>query len=204
MKRLITLILAGVMVFSLAACGDKTEPEVSIDETPVVESTPAPTPDKEPVQTEDTVANVLLKDFEEKAKSTVVALDIAKELVSNDIISFNGDAINVEPGLLTGFGETEIKGFSDGAMFLPMIGTIPFVGYVFVLEEDTDVEEFKKNLMEAADLRWNICTEADEKVISSVDNKVFFVMSPLSFEEEPMMEEMSLGEPVETEETVTE
>ena len=69
-------------------------------------------------------------------------------------------------------------------MFAPMIGTIPFVGYIFVLEEGTDVDGFKSTLETNADPRWNICTEADETIVDSVGNTVFFLMSPNTFEEE--------------------
>jgi hypothetical protein len=68
-------------------------------------------------------------------------------------------------------------------MFAPMIGSIPFVGYVFTLSDDADVESFVTLLSENADPNWNICTEADETVIESAGNKVFFVMCPTSLEE---------------------
>ena len=44
-------------------------------------------------------------------------------------------------------------------------------------------KEFAKVLEENAQLNWNICTEADEMKTTIVDNYVFFVMSPTSFEE---------------------
>ena len=109
---------------------------------------------------------------------------MAETLVSNSVIAFSGGAVAVEPGYLTGFDDTEIKGFKEGAMFAPMIGTPPFVGYVFTLEDGADVSAFISTLKSAANLRWNICTSADEMVTGSVGNKVFFVMSPISFDEE--------------------
>ena len=54
-----------------------------------------------------------------------------------------------------------------------MIGSIPFVGYVFVLEDGTDKTEFISNLKENANLRWNICVEAEEMVTGVAGNKVF-------------------------------
>lgn len=204
MKKWISLILIGTMAFSLTACGtqSKTEPPM-VEETPIVETTPIP--EKEPVIEQDveSVANVLYNDFVEKANNLNDALSIAKELVSNDIIAFSGDAVNVEPGLLTGFGDTEIKGFSDGAMFAPMIGTIPFVGYVFIVDGDTNPEEFRSILMDAADPRWNICTEAEEMLVEVEGDRVFFVMSPLNFDQEST-EEMPISETIETETIVEE
>lgn len=203
MKKIISLALAGLMVVSLAACGNDKKP-VEEPEMNVVE-TPAPVEKEETPVVEDlTVAETLLESFSDNAKEATDALSLAKDLVSNEIIAFSGDAIPVEPGLLNGFGETEITGFAEGAMFAPMIGTIPFVGYVFFLEEDTDVDAFEELLLTSSDLRWNVCTEADEKVVSSVDNKVFFVMSPLKFEEAPMEEEMPVEELLEAEETTEE
>ena len=34
--------------------------------------------------------------------------------------------------------DSEIKGFEEGSTFAPMIGTIPFIGYVFTLPADAD------------------------------------------------------------------
>lgn len=89
----------------------------------------------------------------------------------------------VEEGLLNGFGNTEVTGFSEGVMFAPMIGSIPFVGYVFTLEEGADAETFMQSLKDSADLNWNICTAADEMTVEQSGNKVFFLMSPLNFSE---------------------
>ena len=89
----------------------------------------------------------------------------------------------VEEGFLNGF-DNEIHGFSEGAMFSPMVGTIPFVGYVFTLPADADVDAFMNTLKENANLRWNICTTAEEMVTDAVGQTVFFVMCPAEFEEQ--------------------
>lgn len=75
-------------------------------------------------------------------------------------------------------------------MFGPMIGTIPFIGYIFNLAEGTDVEAFKTMLSENADLRWNICTAAEELVIENEGNTVFFLMCPASFEQAETEDDM--------------
>ena len=61
-----------------------------------------------------------------------------------------------------------------------MIGTIPFVGYVF---ETDDTELLMSELEANALLNWNICTTADEMLVKAHDNYVFFVMSPYTFGE---------------------
>ena len=173
---------------------DKTEvkPETKPEEKPATEVKPEVKPEAKPEEkpevkpepeTKKSVGNILLADFKSRAASGS-ALSIAEALVSNSVIAFSGGAMAVEPGYLNGFDDTEIKGFKEGAMFAPMIGTIPFVGYVFTLEDGADASAFISTLKNSANLRWNICTSADEMVTGSVGNKVFFVMSPISFDEE--------------------
>lgn len=148
------------------------------------ETKPEETPEEKP-QTSQTVGNTLLSDFKAKAGSHSSAVSLAEALSANSAIANIGcGAMAVEPGFLTGFDNAEIKGFKEGAMFAPMIGTIPFVGYVFTLENGVNASEFISTLKSSANLRWNICTSADEMVTGSSGNKVFFVMSPKSFDEQ--------------------
>lgn len=153
MKKFVCIVMAGMLILSLTACGSKKKEE------------PA------------TAGAALFEVFQEKAGNDISAEELANEIISQEMIPFAGMAMAVEPGYLTGFTE-EISGFAEGATFGPMIGSIPFVGYVFYLEDGADVEAFVKNLKDKGDLRWNICTEADEMVCDAVGNKVFFVMCP--------------------------
>ena len=156
MKKFLSLVLCAVMVLSLVACGAKKE-----DMAP---------------------ANTLKAEFVELAKGGKTALEIAETLVTNKIIPFAGGAMEIEPGLLSGFDNYEVKGFKSGAVFMPMIGSIAFVGYVFELEAGADAEAFVNELTANANPRWNICVAAEETVTAVEGNMVFFCMSPLSFE----------------------
>ena len=98
--------------------------------------------------------------------------DLADTIIQNEIIPFEGATMPVEEGWLAGF-DNEITGFRDGVMFSPMIGTIPFVGYVF---ETDDPEGLLSFLKEKANMAWNICTQADETVSAIKGNLVFFMM----------------------------
>ena len=171
MKKIIALFLAALMVVGVVACGKK-ESEKKTEETK-----------KEEVKEPETVGEFLLVDFEANPEGT--AQEIAERIVANEIIPFSPMVAPVEPGLLMGFDNAEITGFKEGVMFGPMMGTIPFVGYVFVLEEGADVDAFVTTLKDNANLRWNICTEAEELTVESEDNTVFFLMSPKNFEEQP-------------------
>ncbi len=169
------------------------KPDAAPTQKPTEKPTAAPTqkptaaPSEAPTakpQEAKTVGQILLADFKAKAGSAEGAEELANALSSNSILPFFGATMPVEPGLLSGFGNTEIKGFREGAMFAPMIGAIPFVGYVFVLEDGVSAGDFVATLKKSADLRWNICVEAEEMVTGTVGNKVFFVMCPKDFSEE--------------------
>ncbi len=169
-------------------------PEVKPSQKPEEQKTPTQAPTQTPTQKPEqkpteapapvktTLGKTLLSDFQAKAGSGMSAQAIAEALLTNKAIQFNGMVMPVEEGLLAGFDNAEIKGFKSGAMFAPMIGSIAFVGYVFELENAGDASSFIANLKKNANLRWNICVEADEMVTGSQGNKVFFVMCPTSLE----------------------
>ena len=159
MKKFVSLFLAAVMALSMVACGNSGEEA------------------NEP----ETVGEVLLADFKANAEGN--AQEIVDGIMQNEILPFETAKMPVEPGLLTGFDNAEITGFKEGVMFAPMMGTIPFVGYVVTLEDGADVSAFISTLTANANKRWNICTEAEETVTGSKGNKVFFVMCNKSIEE---------------------
>ncbi len=130
----------------------------------------------------DTIAKTLLNDFMEKANDEAAALSLAEEIVKNPIIQFSPVALEMEEGYLQGFSGIEIKGFKEAAVFAPMVGTIPFIGYIFTLDDGADTDAFIKMLEESANLNWNICTTADEMLTAKKGNKVFFVMSTYGME----------------------
>ncbi|MGN0653607.1 MAG: hypothetical protein ACI4KD_01660 [Oscillospiraceae bacterium] len=148
--------------------------ETTVGPTETAESSP---------ESSGTMGNTLYNDFVSKAKNnpSMSTEELANELVKNPVIKFAPMTMPVEEGYLAGFS-TEIDGFKSGATFGPMIGSIPFVGYVFEVEKESDVDGFIKKLKDNADPRWNICVEADETVCGNVGTKVFFVMCPASAE----------------------
>ena len=203
MKKLPVAALLVAMSLSLAACGGNNNGQDNVNDTQnVTENVDTQTQDDEDsvnadadtemvddtegaVAVEGTVGQVLKDDFltQVDANADATAQELADALIANPIIPFAGATMPVEEGLLNGFGNTEVTGFSEGVMFAPMIGSIPFVGYVFTLEEGADAETFMQSLKDSADLNWNICTAADEMTVEQSGNKVFFLMSPLNFSE---------------------
>lgn len=186
MKKALTILLISMMAMTFTACGnsDSSDSGSSGGSSVAEETKPA-----EEIKA-DTVGTKLYVDFKEKAEAdpAATAQSLADAVMTNPMIQFAPMTMPVEQGLLSGFGNAEITGFKEGVMFGPAIGSIPFVGYVFTLDEGTDAETFVKTLKDNADLRWNICVEAEEMVCETIGDKVFFVMSPKSFEEAPQPE----------------
>ena len=166
---------------------DEAEKEDKKEETPAEkpaekpQEKPVEKPTEKPQEAPKTVGNSLLSTF--KANSSGSALSVAEKIIEKGNLPFAAGAMEVEQGLLSGFDNAEITGFKSGAQFGPMIGSIAFIGYVFELEDGVSASDFIANLKRSANLRWNICVEAEEMVAGSSGNKVFFVMCPKAFEE---------------------
>ena len=184
MKKLIALLLALVMVLSMVACGANNNTTGSTEPTEPTEatqpSTPAGNADVTPTVDANTLGGQLWAAFEaaQAANSSATAEEMANILATNENIQFMCGAMPIEPGYLSGFGEFEVKGFEQGALYMPFIGSIPFVGYIFDLAEGADVAAFIADLEANCNPRWNICVCAEQTVIGSKGNRVFFLMCP--------------------------
>lgn len=191
-KKILVLTISLMIVMTmLSACGKKEEnasdPQASVEtesadneKENIDNQTPAEEQKPDEEQTGDvTIANELKEMFLSEIETTQDIEEIATALgQSPKLAEMSFMNMPVSPGYLNGFQE-EISGFNNGVMFSPMIGSIPFVGYIF--ETDTP-DELVATLEEKAMLNWNICTTADEMVTAVSENYVFFVMAPYSFE----------------------
>lgn len=197
MKKISAVIIAIVMLLTFAACKGKGENEITSNVTnesneeqattgTVVDdemNIPAPEASENTSIDGNTSAQTLLNVFhtEIQANPTATAEELANKVVAHKSIKFTPVVMPAEEGYLAGF-KNEIKGFKEAVTFAPGIGTIPFVGYIFKLDDGADVEAFKATLESEADLRWNICTAAEEIACESVGNTVFFLMCPVSLD----------------------
>ena len=187
MKKIIALLLAAILMLSLAACAENkpeaTEDTSSSETTAPTEATteaPTETTEESSVSTDaDTLGQTLRAAFLDAMDTNPEAttLEIAETLIGNPAIQFMPVTEPIVPGYLAGF-TADIDGFAEGALFAPMIGSIAFVGYIFRLDESADVDAFMKTLTDNADPSWNICVTAEETVVDHVGNTVFFVMCP--------------------------
>lgn len=128
---------------------------------------------------DEPLGKALASDFKKqmKNKTQMDPMELAQKLLNNPAIEFEGALTEVREGYLTGFKD-DIDGFERGVMFSPVISSIPFVGYVFLTEDNEDALELKRELKEEADPNWNICSEASQTVVRTAGNMVFFVMCP--------------------------
>lgn len=160
---------------------DTTEPTDetnNINEDETTETTDA-TDATAPIEG-DTVADKLIEEFRAETKTTTDVLSIAETIGKSSVFNeIEMVAVEVEEGDLNGFDEP-IEGFSKGAMFSPMISTIPFIGYIF---ESENAEELARTLEEKGNLNWNICTSAEDKKVVVEGDKVIFIMSPYELED---------------------
>ena len=178
MKKVIAIVLALVVVIGLVACAAVSNNE----ETTVEETTAA----------DMTVAATFAEIFKaEAAKEDATTNTIATALSADSSVAFMPMVQDMEAdSWLAGFDAETMTGYEACTAFMPMIGTIPFVSYVFELAADADVDAFVATLEENANLRWNICTAAEEMLVETEGNFVFFIMAPLSFEQPEAEEEL--------------
>ncbi len=192
MKKIIALLLTLVLAFSVVACTKTTDnnenntPDTNNDVVDTEEIVADDTDDA-PAAEGASVAQTLVSEFKTLAVDTSLdAQAIADALLGSAVLSNVGmmGTMPIEDVYLSGFDNYEVKGFTECVMFSPMIGTIPFVGYVFTVGDGVDAAAFASDLEANANLRWNICVAADEVATAVEGSKVMFVMAPMSFEQE--------------------
>lgn len=193
MKKSILTIAIALIALTMVACGSKenneptatptiaptTAPETT--QTPENTTTPEPTtaPEENGDNTDKSYGAVLADAFRAEITAGKDVATVASTLAATGIAAELGcDAMEISAGYLNGFDNAEISGFTKGYMFAPMIGAIPFVGYVFETADVAAAEALMTTLTTNANLRWNVCTEAAEMVCEVVENYVFFTMTP--------------------------
>ena len=178
MKKIVAILMAVAMLFAFASCAKTNTTEELSTEADFVEETSE-------AAASGSIADTLSEAFITLAAAESDALTIAEALAQNEAVAAISPAameMELEENYLSGFDNYEVLGFDKCIMVAPMMGTIPFVSYVFELSEGTDAAAFVQGLEDNANLRWNICTMADEMASATEGNLVFFVMAPVSLE----------------------
>ena len=120
--------------------------------------------------------NIMLMDEAQSINDVMEAIRVNQEIV------FMTEISSVKEGKLLGFGENSINGFIEGVILKPTIPTIPFVAYVFSLDDTQNAEEFARNLTACVDLKFIEVEEAEEIVVTIAGQYVFCVISKYYFE----------------------
>ena len=178
-----------MMILSMAACAQKKPVDTPPSSTAEPSATPTPDDTSSTEGGNGEVVEPSLADNATDAFSMVLDGEKAATMSTEEIAqavatdksltdAFDGlECVKVEPGFLAGF-KAEITGFKEGYQIAPVIGSIPFVACVFKLENINDYENFMIMLDEQHNMRWNVCTEADDMRITRKNDLVFFIMSP--------------------------
>lgn len=201
-KRILIASVSALLCASMVACGNAkveettaaTTAEAADVTTEATEATEATTEavveEKiaviEPAVDANTLGGKLWNAFvtTKTEKPEISAEELANLLVTNEAILFMGGAMPLESNqeFFNGFDDYKITGYESGALYMPMIGSIPFIGYIFELAEGADVAAFVQTLSDKANPRWNICVTAEQTVAGAYGNTVFFLMCPTSLE----------------------
>lgn len=189
MKKILCYALVCIMMFVFTACRKENSLPVVNNVTDILGETSA-----EPLKNEDvlinpavpnkTIGQILCEEFEriymEEPETNI--MDAMEEIRTNEEIVFMTEITTVDNTNIYGFSKDCEISFVEALWLKPTMVTIPFVAYVFVLDDDADAEVFKNNLIKCVDLKWNDTIEADEFSITNNGNYVFCVISAYYFE----------------------
>lgn len=180
--KLIALVLIAAVAV-LAVFGVATR---GLQQTPDAPTEPNNAGVMKPQVEENTLGATQWASFQQAitVNQDATAKELADALVQSTSELFAGmaEVIEKEAEYFAGFDNYRITGYKAAAVYMPMIGSIPFVGYVFELEDGVNAATFLKNLTENCNPKWNICVEAEQTVAGAIGNKAFFLMCPKTME----------------------
>lgn len=191
MKKAIVWLMAGVLLLTCTACTGKGNLKGDATENPGVMDGGNPDDggntdnngnnNQNPIKT---IGQRLADDFKAllNPEKMMGARAMADELLKGDYLTFDHATTDVQPGKLKGFGDAEITGFKEGVMIEAKKEDVPFLAYIFTLDDDTDAETFMTTLKSKANPQWNSKVQADEMFTERSEKQVFFVMSPKSLD----------------------
>lgn len=187
MKKTLLAIIFAILVISLVSCGAKKDDGKGTDDAindiesgtgtdVIAPDTDASTETDAGTDSEELLSDSVVNAFFKKAKDGMTAEEIANEMVKDG--ETEGYVVDVmgDDSYFMGFGNAEITGYTEAARFSPMIGTIPFMAYIFILDEGADSAAFMQMLLDNCNPRWNICTEADTVKTEQSGNAILFLM----------------------------
>lgn len=183
MKKFLLTALAIIMAFSMFACTNNNDDNNDQGGSNAELAANASLED---------IAKALMNTYAEytniRATYDDYMVDMPEEeqISYEEFLSYQLSVMPVEAGSEWLMGFTEVPtGYSEAYCYQPMMMGQAFIGYVFRVEEGTDVEAFKTALTSTCDPRWNICTMANTTVCENYENIVYFSMMVVADAENP-------------------
>ena len=191
MKKIIALILACLMLVSMVACGNTNNDVNDTTDSESVENAPSKEELAANASLED-IAKALINKYTEYANMRatydeyMAELDEADKIPYEEYISYQISVAPVEENAEWMMGLTAVPtGYAEAYCYQPTMMGQAFIGYIFRVEEGTNVEAFKKFLTDNCDPRWNICTMANTTVCENYADIVYFSMMVVIDENNP-------------------
>ncbi len=201
MKKLLIIVLAVLMLLSFAACKKKTNPQGQTTPSTQPSAQPSDEPSMSP-STEPSLNPSGEPSTEPSPDMTDTPVDpstepsagptegekseLAKELESI-LESASGLEMTLAPTTTVDLKDADsvkyylglesAQGVKEAVCAEPMMSSIAFSAVLIQLEDGTDVEQFKKDIVEKVnEAKW-ICVSANKIMANNSGNLVLFVMS---------------------------
>ena len=155
MKKMISMLLALVMILSLTACG-------STNNTPATEA-----PTEAAVSVEGTMEELLYKMIE------IVPVEFMGGAMAIDLTDTSEDGLWMIKNY-TGLDSAE--GITEAAFYEPMMGSIPYSMVMVRVAADAGVGTVAEGMKNGIDQRKWICVEADDLQVASYGDVVMLIM----------------------------
>lgn len=161
MKKMISMLLALVLVFGLTACGGNSEPTMAPTEAP----TQAPT--EAVVSVEGTMEELLNKVIE------IQPVEFMGGAMSIDLTDTSEDGLWMVKNY-TGLDSAD--SISEAAFYEPMMGSIPYSMVMVRVNEGVEPQTVAEGMKTGIDPRKWICVEADDLQVVSYGDVVMLIM----------------------------
>jgi hypothetical protein len=175
MKKILTCLLAGIMVLGMVACSNNTPATVDPTDPPATSEPTTPPATEEPEATEQPETSDVLSGTLEEIMEQVYSGIKDIELPRVENIAINEE--NIEYYL----GTSDIK-YVEALASEAMINAIAHSVVLVRVDEDADVEDVKTKIKENVDgSKWICVGVADDKiVVDNIGNLVILIMDDQS------------------------
>lgn len=182
MKKMIAMLLAALLVLSMAACNNGGENETTAaDTTAAVETTTAPEETTVPEETTDAA-----EDTTAPAEAEGNPMEtMANEIIALQPVEFMGGFMPVDLSDTSDDGLWAVKYYTgldsaeeikNIAVYEPMMGSIAFSMVLVQVNDAAQAQTVAEQMKNGIDTRKWICVEADELMVTGCGDTVMLIM----------------------------